>query len=306
MLTREHARPFSSLRPLVPIGLAFALAVACSDDSSGDDDDSAEATVTNVTVITAATPTITSATSTSSNSGTTGTTSNSVGGNGGSGGTGGVGGMGGTAGAAGACEPDPTSGLPTDGGSAGAAGAGGAPEAGYDDGFHFTDPGSVDAWRLKPVPDCPECIPDATLEAGCGTLLMTANWPAEANEGSLKSTAELNASGDERWDLSGKTVTVRVRWASGADMDNNGFDVYLELLDDDYSFFGPTLGETFDASDTFFEWTATVPSEPDGDFDPATVRQINVRFDTKFWTDDEAPPTFSYDTTVFEIDAVVW
>ena len=303
MLTREHARSFSSLRPLVPIGLAFALAVACSDDSSGDDDDSAEATVTNVTVITAATPTITSATNTSSNSGTTGTTSNSVGGNGGSGG---MGGMGGTAGAGGACEPDPTSGLPTGSGTAGAAGGGGAPEAGYDDGFHFTEPESVDAWRIKPVADCPECIPDATREAGCGTLLLTANWPEAANEGSLKSTVELNATGDERWDLTGKTVTVRVRWASGADMDNNGFDVYLELLDDDYSFFGPTLGETFDTSDTFVEWTTTVPSEAEGDFDPATVRQINVRFDTKFWTDDEAPPTFSYDTTVFEIDAIVW
>ena len=72
------------------------------------------------------------------------------------------------------------------------------------------------------------------------------------------------------------------------------------------SIFGPTLGETFDTSDTFFEWTTTLPSVPDGDFDPATVRQINVRFDTKFWTDDEAPPTFSYDTSVFEIDAVVW
>lgn len=301
MLTRKHTRPFSSLRPLVPIGLAFALAAACSDDSSnGDDDESGDSVGTPVTVITAATPTITVATATSS-TGSTGTTS----GFGGNGGTGGAGDTGGAAGAAGAaCEPDPTSGLPT--GAAGAAGGGGAPGAGYDDGFHFTDPESVEAWRIKPVADCPECIPDATLGAGCGTLLMTANWPEEANEGSLKSTAELNASGDERWDLSGKTVTVRVRWASGADLDNNGFDVYLELLDEDWSFFGPTLGETFDTSDTFFEWTATLPSEPEGDFDPATVRQINVRFDTKFWTDDDAPPTFSYDTTVFEIDAVVW
>jgi hypothetical protein len=135
---------------------------------------------------------------------------------------------------------------------------------------------------------------------------MTANWPEEANAGSLKCTAELNAAGDERWDLTGKTVTVRARWASGADMDQNGFDVYLELLDEEYDFFGPTLGETFDTSEDFVEWTATVPSAPEGDFDPATVRQINVRFDTKFWTDEEEPPTFSYDTTVFEIDAVVW
>ena len=302
MLTRKHTRPFSSLRPLVPIGLAFALAAACSDDSSnGDDDESGDSVGTPVTVITAATPTITVATVTSS-TGTNGTTSVNSGGNGGTGGAGDTGGAAGAAGAA--CEPDPTSGLPT--GAAGAAGGGGAPGAGYDDGFHFTEPGSVEAWRIKPVADCPECIPDATRAAGCGTLLLTANWPEAANEGSLKSTVELNASGDERWDLSGKTVTVRARWASGADMDNNGFDVYLELLDEDWSFFGPTLGETFDTSDTFFEWTTTLPSVPDGDFDPATVRQINVRFDTKFWTDDEAPPTFSYDTSVFEIDAVVW
>jgi len=300
MLTRKHARSFSSPTPLLALALAFSVAAACSDDGgSDDDDDSPDTTSGPVTVVTAATPTITSATltGTSTGTGTTGTTSNTSA-------SSSSGGMGGTAGAGGACEPDPTSGLPT--GTAGAAGGGGAPGAGYDDGFHFTEPSSVEAWRIKPEADCPECIPDATLEAGCGTLLMTANWPEAANEGSLKSTAELNASGDERWDLTGKTVTVRVRWASGADMDNNGFDVYLELLDEDWSFFGPTLGETFDTSDSFFEWTTTLPDEPDGDFDPATVRQLNVRFDTKFWTDDEAPPTFSYETTVFEIDAVVW
>ncbi|HEY6724045.1 MAG TPA: hypothetical protein VI197_08430 [Polyangiaceae bacterium] len=281
--------------------MAFGLAVACSDDGGGgDDDDDSPGTNTTMTAITA-TPTVTSATIGSVTAATNQAATSSTGSGGSTTGSAGAGGGGG---AAGACEPDPASGLPL--GSAGAAGGAGAPGVSYDDGFHFTDPDSVAAWRIKPVADCPECIPDATLEAGCGTLLMTANWPEAANAGTLKSTAELNATGDERWDLTGRTVTVRLRWTEGADVDNNGFDIYLELLDDDYSFFGPTLGETFVSGPDYLEFTATVPSAPEGDFDPATVRQINVRFDTKFWTDAEDPPSFSYDTTIFEIDAVVW
>jgi hypothetical protein len=287
-------------------GVALGLAIACSDDSSdGDDDDDNPSTSgttgstinSNATITSAAIGMGTATSGSPTNMTATASTATGT--------TGGLGGSAGSAGAGGACEPDPSSGLPTDGVD-GVAGGGGAPGAGYDEGFHFTDPDSVAAWRIKPVEDCPECIPDATLEAGCGTMLMTANWPEEANTGSLKSTAELNATGDERWDLSGATVTVRARWASGGDTDNNGFDAYLELLDDDWTFLGLTLGESFDAGDTYLEWAVQVPAEAEADFDPATVRQINVRFDTKFWTDEEMPPTFNYDTTVFEIDAVVW
>lgn len=300
MFARNRALSFSPFGLPLYVSVAFGLATACGDDGGkGDDDEDPRRPNTTSTVITA-TPTVTSQTIGTANTATSQAATSATG----SGGSGGAGGDGGAGGAGEACEPDPNSGLPT--GSAGAAGGAGAPSVSYDDGFHFTDPESVTAWRIKPVADCPECIPDATLEAGCGTLLMTANWPDEANEGTLKSTAELNATGDERWDLTGKTVTVRLRWTEGSDVDNNGFDIYLELLDDDYSFFGPTLGETFDSGENYLEFSATVPSAPDGDFDPATVRQINVRFDTKFWTDEDAPPTFNYGTTIFEIDAVVW
>ena len=301
-------------RTLSCVGLAVALAAACGDSSGDDDDDGPGPTTSSLTGVPISTNSSTQGTSTTG-SGTMSSSSNgsSMGGSGGTGqggsageATGGTGGSdGGAAGETGVCEPDPDSGL-TDEGSAGAAGAAGAPSSGIDEGYHFTDPAEVSAWGIKPVASCDTCIADATLEAGCGTMVLTANWPEEASTGTLKAIAEINAQGDARWDLSGRTVTVRVRWVSGSDTDNNGFNVYLEVNDEDWSYLGPALGETFDASDSYYEWSYTFPSAPEGDFDPSTVRQLNVRFDTKFWEDEATPPAFSYETTVFEIDAVVW
>ncbi len=299
------------------VGIAVAMAVACG-NSSGDDDDNGPAPTTSTlsgVPISTNSNSSTRGTSTTS-TGTTGASTGTGTGMGGSGGTGqggsagessgGTGGgNGGSAGENGSCDPDPDSGL-TDDGSAGAAGAAGAPSSGIDEGYHFTDPAEVSSWNIKPVANCDSCIEDATLEAGCGTMILTANWPEEASMGTLKAIAEINAQGDERWDLSGRTVTVRVRWVSGSDMDNNGFNVYFEANDDDWSYVGPSLGETFDATEDFYEWSYTFPSAPEGDFDPSVVRQLNVRFDTKFWEDENGPPSFSYDTTIFEIDAIVW
>src|SRR6187402_2126428 len=160
MLVRTHART------LLSFGLVLGLAISCSDDSSsGDDDDDNPTSGTTGTPI-VPTGTVTSNPGFSNQSATTSPTTNQTAtsstGTTGSGGNAGAGGSG-------ECDPDPNSGLPT-GSEGGAAGGAGAPSVSYDDGFHFTDPESVVDWRLKPVAECAECIPDATLEAGCGTM----------------------------------------------------------------------------------------------------------------------------------------
>lgn len=309
-----HAQTITSL------GLTLVLAAACGGDDSGGSGGPVTSTVTTNTFTASATVTsntvsTNSATSTGTTTGTsTGTTTGTggtpgagaTGGDAGAPGTGGTGATGGSAGGGGApeCEPDPNSGLPEGSGEGGGAGA---PVVGYDMGYHFTDPDQMDEWHLK-TSYCDDCIDTATLEAGCGTVLLTADWPEAANSGTLKAVFEITDADDgDRWDLSGRTVTVRVRWLSGGGTDNNGYNLYFETNDEDWGYMGPSLGELTSPGD-FMDFTAEFPwNETDG-FDPATIRQMALRFDTKFWTDENYPPTFSYDAepAVFEIDAIVW
>lgn len=310
-----HAQTITSL------GLTLILAAACGGDDSGGGGSNSGPTVTTSTFTASATVTsntVSTNSATSSGTTTNGSTTNGTGGTPGAGATGGdagapgtggttgSGATGGTAGGGGeeACDPDPNSGLPETSGEGGGAGA---PVVGYDMGYHFTDPEQMNEWHIK-TSYCDDCIDTATAEAGCGSVLLTADWPEAANSGTLKAIFEITDADDgDRWDLSGRTVTVRVRWLSGGGTDNNGYNLYFETNDEDWGYMGPSLGELTSPGD-FMDFTAEFPWEETDGFDPATIRQMALRFDTKFWTDENYPPTFSYDAepAVFEIDAIVW
>ncbi len=315
----HHARTISC------VGLGIALAAACGGNNEDNGQSNSSATTSPGTVLVDGnTSSATTSPSTSSGGASNQTSTSTSGATGGGSGTGGEGGEGATGGSGSGGSSTASSGGTGTGGTGAEGGAGGesgAAGAGGDwgvcglgpvesGGFDFEDD-STTWWRIKPGTDCGSNCFDAgvTLGASGGALTIEADWPAAADTASQKTVAE--GSAESSWDLRGARITVRARWVSGGATDNNGFNVYVELNDDSgYSYYAGAgqIGEWYasNAGGDFDDFEFEVPCEAVGDFDPAHVKLVNVRFDSKFWTDESNPPTFNYDTTVFEIDSVTW
>ena len=219
------------------------------------------------------------------------------------GGAGGVGpGTGGQGGAA------PLGGA---GGAVGTGGGGGAAPVG--EGWDFEDAAQVDDWGVKNAEDCgtPTCFDTTTIDGVAdGVMTISVSVPVEANE-AIYSTY-LETSLEPAQDLSGRTVTVTMSLVDdgfGAAATQGGFDIYIAVNDESWSQFdgGEPVGQFYapDAGEPAKTFTLTLPAAVDGDFDPATVRMINVRIDSKYWTDDPQP-VFDYGTAIFSIDSVTY
>lgn len=114
-------------------------------------------------------------------------------------------------------------------------------------------------------------------------------------------------------DLAGKTVTVRSKWVSGGTGSTTGvsaaFDFYVTFNDSDGSIKRyPTTPTGFtsgsgDKGGAFKDLTVTLPATPDGEFNPASIKNVAVSVTASMWT-DTPQPTFDYDSVVFYIDSV--
>jgi len=232
-------------------------------------------------------------------------------------GTGGAGGAEPGTGGAGGVEPGTggAGGVAPMGGAAGAVGTGGGGGAApVGEGWDFEDAAQVDDWGVKNAEYCGDtCFDATTLAAGAGVMTATVEVPVEANA-AIYSTY-LETSFDPAQDLSGRTVTVTMSLVDdgfGAAADQGGFDIYIVLVDStDYTNYQGEadggVGEFYatDAGGDAKTFTLVVPTAAEGDFDPTSVSQINVRIDSKYWTDDPQP-VFDYGTAVFSIDSVTY
>jgi len=175
------------------------------------------------------------------------------------------------------------------------------------EGFTFDTQDDVDAWALKPVMYGSD-FDTVVVAGGDGALLVTATWPASANDEITKFYLESNGG---PWDLSGQTISLVISMpelgvGAGATNAGCGFDIYIGLNDGEYQGYG----ESFDLRAGEFcgngaEQTLTldVPASAVGDFDPDNVIQLNIRVDTKYWA--EGAP-FDYEVSELRIDSITW
>ena len=290
---------------------AGAIAVGCGSDNEDDDDDGTTGTPTTGATSTTSPTTTTSQTQSATGSGTSNTTSpNNTGSS-----TTGAGGSGG------ACmdEGGATTGG---GGEGGGAGEGGAP-ATADMGYLFVEPGEIEDWGIQAATtDCTNCADDGTLAWSCAVMEVSIDWPEAANTASHKFIIENLVEESELRDLSDRTVVASIRMTS-PQVDNNGYDIDLGLNDfgdgSDWTYLGTCWsGDTAcpEAQHNTELWaddpawsTLSLPADAGGDdFDSSGVRKLALQISTKFWEDEDNPPTFNYDSApvTFEVGMYVW
>ncbi len=196
-------------------------------------------------------------------------------------------------------------------GSAGTAGAAGAAGAAFTKIWSFE---AVDGWGIK------ASTGEVTrIDASAGTTLVTgltsgiATWTvpfvAAANTAITQTGLENNFTAV---DMTGKTVTLNIRWVSGgigvAAAATGGFDVYIAANDADLtegasSYVGAlALADRGAAAFKSFTYTVPMAAAP---WEPTAIRQLNIRLDSRYWTADPQP-VFDYTTAVFEIDSVTY
>ncbi len=293
-----------------------SLAVACGgDDSGGGGNKTSTGSVTSTTGGSTVTTSQTQSSTSSGTTNTSGGTNTTTTGSGGSGGTmaaGGSGGMGGM------CEDE---GGTTAGGAGEGGAAGAAPVA--ENGYTFVSEDELSDWGIQSADGCEGCVDTAELSWSCAVMEVTINWPAAANDETQKVILEnLSPSDTELWDLSGKTVVASIRMTS-PQVGNNGYDIDLGLSDfgdgSDWTYSGtcwagdsacPAARHNTElwADDPNWSLLSLPADADDTDFDSSGIRKFALQIATKYWTDDENPPTFDYDSApvTFEVGMYVW
>lgn len=280
------------------------VAVGCGgDDSGGGSGNTTGGTVTTNTVTT--TITTASSTSTQSTNNTATSTSTSTGTTGS--GTGGTSGAGGGGGDTGCMDDEPMTGTTGSAGEGGGAGASGGGLMG--EGWNFVDESEIA--DFGDIEACDGC--NVTVGWACGVMEVTVEW-AGANEASQVVNISNTLPEDMLRDMSGATIVMRARMTSDQ-VDNNGYDFKIFAQDfgdgSDWDWFDTTWGsddrpqgEAFgpaDVADSMLP-LSLAPS----DFSTSMVRKLGIQIGTKFWEDEDSPPTFNYTTTTFEIDYLAW
>lgn len=201
------------------------------------------------------------------------------------GGTTAAGGVTGVAGNAGNAGADP-----------GVAGAAGASSSAPPPVWPFD---ALDGWTTTTQAQWGSSIVDATtftVSGGVGTL--TIPFTAGTQVGMI-------AVGGVNANLTGKTITVRIRHVSGgkAAGENIAFTTVATIQDANYT--GSSVeGSQFTAvpvADEFSEFTYAVPAAA-GDFDPVSVTNIRFSIRADTWGTPAATPT----TAVFAIDSITY